>query len=188
MAKSTASRGHRHRPAATAPGIAALVIALAVGTTGCRNVSRFSSTEGDHFEGDVVTGSFVRAGVAENARMCVTLDATRLQSAPGALSTSDGRFKDARLRPIPQIWHDPLSTLSFGQGRTQNLVYVVTPTAPAGDTQDVMVFLSLMDAGGIEVRLVRGAPQADSGAPLPPQPPPTFAVFTLDRREGSCTF
>ena len=168
-----------------------LVVAMAaIGATamGCRNVSRFSSKEGDHFEGEVVKGSFVRAGVADDAKMCVTLDATHLQDTPGTISTSDGRFRGTLLRPIPQIWHDPLSTLSFGEGRALNVVYVATPSSPAGDTQDVMVFLSLMDEGGIEVRLVRGAPPADSGAPAPAQAVPMFGVFTLGRRPGTCTF
>lgn len=173
-----------------------LVIALAVLLTtsmGCKNVSRFSSRDGDHFEGTVVQGSFVRAGVADDAKMCLLLDAGHLQDAPGTFSTSDGRFKDAQLRPIPQIWHDPLSTMAFGEGRSQNLVYVASPTAsPATaaptDAQDVMVFLSLMDEGGLEVRLVRGAPVADSGTPLPAAASPMFGVFTLDRHDGACSF
>lgn len=171
-----------------------LVLFIAAGglvatTMGCRDVTRFS-TRGDHYEGEVARGSFVRAGVVEGAKMCVTLDAEHLQDAPGTISTSDGRFKGAKLRPIPQIWHDPLSTLSFGDGRVQNLVYVVSPVAPAGDTQDVMAFLSLMDEGGIEVRLVRGAPQGDAGAvgATPAPSPPLFGVFALDRRDGTCSF
>jgi hypothetical protein len=164
---------------------------------GCRSVSRFSSN-GDHFEGDVVKGSFVRSGVGDDAKMCLLLDAGHLQDAPGTFSTSDGRFKDAPLRPIPQIWHDPLSTMTFGDGRTQNLVYVASPspaasssdaaTASPGDAQDAMVFLSLMDDGSLEVRLVRGAPVADSGAPMPSVASPMFGVFTLARRDGACSF
>jgi hypothetical protein len=157
---------------------------LAATSTGCKSVSRFSSRHGDHFEGDIVKGDFVRAGVADDAKMCVVLDAAHLQDAPGTFSTSDGRFRDALLRPIPQVWHDPLSTMSFGEGRTQNLVYVASP----GDAQDVMVFLSLMDEGGLEVRLVRGAPVADSGTPLPSAAPAMFGVFTLARRDGACSF
>ena len=164
------------------------VAALCATAVGCKSVTRFSNKDGDHYEGDVVKGSFVRAGVAEDARMCVILDANHLQDSPGTLSSSDGRFKDTPLRPIPQIWHDPLSTMSFGNGRVQNLVYVATPAAPAGDTQDVMVFMSLMDEGGIEVRLVRGAPQVDGGGAPPAQSTPMFGVFTLDRRDGACTF
>jgi hypothetical protein len=174
--------------------LVAATSALLATTSGCRNISRFSSRAGDHIAGEVVKGNYVRAGVAEDAKMCLTLDAAHLQDAPGTLSTSDGRFKGTLLRPIPQIWHDPLSTLAFGDGRVQNLVYVATPVAPPEDTQDVMVFMSLMEEGGIEVRLVRGAPHADAGiaAPAPAvvaaQAPPMFGVFTLDRRDGSCAF
>jgi hypothetical protein len=166
-----------------------LVLALGLAVTmGCRDVSRYSS-KGDHFEGEVVKGSFVRAGVAEDAKMCLVLDAEHLQDAPGTLSTSDGRFRLTPLRPIPQIWHDPLSTLSFGDGRRQNLVYVATPLPiDAGDRQDIMVFMSLMTEGGVEIRLVRGAPQTDAGAPVEATGAPLFGVFTLDRREGNCSF
>jgi hypothetical protein len=165
-----------------------LVLALAIAAAGCRDVSRYSS-KGDHYEGEVVKGSFVRAGVAEDAKMCLVLDAEHLQDGPGNLTTSDGRFRATPLRPIPQIWHDPLSTLSFGDGRRQNLVYVATPLpTDAGDTQDVMVFMSLMTEGGVEIRLVRGAPQADAGTAPPATTPPLFGIFTLDRRGGTCSF
>jgi len=164
---------------------------------GCRDTATRFSNKGDHYEGDVVKGSFVRAGVADDVRMCVTFDVDRLQDAPGTVTTTDGRFRATPLRPIPQIWHDPLSTLSFGDGRLQNLVYVATPGAPPttdagtaqpGDSQDVFVFVSLMDEGGLEVRLVRGAPQSDAGAAAAGATPPMFGVFALARREGTCSF
>jgi hypothetical protein len=176
-------------------GLFVVVVSAALSSVvGCRDASRFSN-RGDHFEGDVVKGSFVRAGVTEDARMCVTLDAEHLQDTPGTITTSDDRFRNTPLRPIPQIWHDPLSTLSFGDGRKQNLVYVATPRPTATDTSDVMIFLSLMDEGGLEVRVLRGAPQseagapqADAAAPAAPSPVPIFGIFTLERREGTCTF
>jgi hypothetical protein len=167
------------RPAPLLPLVVALALAV-----GCRDVSRYSS-KGDHYEGDVVKGNFVRTGLAEDARLCLVLDAEHLQDAPGTLTSSDGRFRATPLRPIPQVWHDPISTLSFGEGRRQNLVYVATPLADGGDGQDVMVVLSLMNEGGVEIRLLRGAPQ--SGA-APTVTPPLFGVFTLDRREGQCSF
>lgn len=158
----------------------ALIAATALATVaGCRDLDRFSS-KGDSFEGPVVKGSFVRAGIAEDARMCLTLDTDHLQDAPGAITTSDGRFQATPLRPVPQLWHDPLSTLSFGEGREKNLVYMATPTV---DAQDVTVVVSLMHAGGIEVRLVRGAPGGDAGASTAP---PMFGVFDLERHEGPC--
>jgi len=167
-------------------------VALAT-SVGCKSTKRFSSKAGDHYEGNVVKGNFVRTGVSEDIKMCAIIDADHFQDTPGFISTSDGRFRQAALRPIPQIWHDPLSTLSFGDGRVQNMVFMATPepgdaAAAVSDAQDVLVVMSLMEEGGLEVRLVRGAPQSDSGVPVPPQAAPVFGVFTLDRQEGTCTF
>jgi hypothetical protein len=167
--------------------VVALVSLCLPSLVGCRDTSRYS-TRDDHYEGAVVKGSFVRAGIAEDARMCVTLDADHLQDNPGTVTTSDGRFRNTPLRPIPQLWHDPLSTLSFGQGRRQNLVYVATPVTPDGDGADVMVVLSLMEEGGLELRVLRGAPQPDASADAGTQTPAMFGIFTLERREGVCSF
>ena len=157
-----------------------LLLSIAVlGALGaCRDNERFS-TRGGSFQGPVVSGSFVRAGVADGVLMCLTLDTDHLQDTPGTIATSDGRFQAAALRPIPQIWHDPLSTLSFGDGRVQNFVYAATPR----DVEDVMVVVSLMQADTVEVRLVRGAPGADAGGR-----PAIFGVFTLDKRQEPCAF
>jgi hypothetical protein len=160
---------------------------------GCRDLSRFS-TGGDRFEGTVVAGDFVRSGVDVGTKMCLTLDTDHLQDTPGALSSDDGRFAGTPLRPIPQIWQDPLSTISFGEGREKNLVYVASPTnADGGDAGDLFVVVSLMTSGGVEVRLLRGAPPSpgafvdagDAGAIVAPN---VFAVFTLGREQGACDF
>lgn len=161
----------------------ALGLLIVFGLVACRDVSRYSTHPGDHYEGDVVEGSFVRSGIDDNSHMCLTLDADHLQDTPGAITSSDGRFRDTPLRPIPQIWHDPLSTLSFGDGRRQNLVYMATPSADSGDTSDITVVLSLMAEGGVEIRLLRGAP-SDAGTSTTP----VFGVFTLERKEGACSF
>lgn len=177
----------------TATTTMALVLASA-SAFGCRDVSRFAS-HGDRFQGGVVKGSFVRSGIVELTRMCLTLDTDHLQDTPGTITTSDGRFRKAALRPIPQVWHDPLSTLMFGDGRVQNLVYAVTPlptnesgAAAPSESQDVLVIVSLMQSDHVEVRLLRGAPQSDAGPPPPGTATPIFAVFNLDREAGPCVF
>ncbi|MCL2777660.1 MAG: hypothetical protein FWD73_06620 [Polyangiaceae bacterium] len=147
-------------------------------------MSRFSTGSGS-FQGPIVQGSFVRAGLADDVRMCITLDADHLQDAPGFVSTSDGLFAQTPLRPIPQLWHDPLSTLSFGEGRENNLIYAATPTSgPA----DIMVIVSLMQSTGVEVRLLRGAP----GSPEPSEVEgganePLFGVFALSKEQVPCS-
>jgi hypothetical protein len=156
-------------------------LALSASALGCRDLGRFSSA-GDSYEGPVVNADFVLANVAGDTRACVTLDTDHLQDAPGHLSTSDGRFHLEPLRPIPQVWHDPLSTLTFGEGREKNLLYVASPEAgfaDGGDVGDVFVVLSLMSGGDIEVRTLRGAPP--SGGNL-------FAVFHLTRQSGPCSY
>lgn len=153
-------------------------VAAPVALGGCRDLSRFSTT-GDGFEGPVVSADFVRSGIGREVRMCLTFDTEHLQDGPGTLTTTDGRFARTPLRPIPQVWHDPLSTLAFGDGRVRNLVYAASPSD--GGAEDVLVVVSLMRSGNIEVRLLRGAPQLDAGAATG-QTPPVFGVFNLERR------
>lgn len=161
---------------------------------GCHEVSDFSTSSGGSYQGSITGAHFVRTGIGASVRMCLAIDADRLQDAPGTISTSDGLFQKAALRPIPQFWQDPLSTFNFGEGRIQNVLYVASENAadtgtPLGASGDVFVVLSFMVAGTIEVRLLRGAPGApaagdDGGA----GPPSLFGVFSLTRESGSCPF
>ena len=175
-------------------GTTALFLGLAaVLVAGCRDLSSFNSGSGS-YTGIVVgtaQASFVRAGIDAGTSLCVTLDTDHLQDGPGSVWTSDGLFTAAPLRPIPQIWQDPLSTLSFGEGRLKNLVYVATATTPFadGNGNDVLFVVSLMQSGDVEVRMLRGAPglvaeggtAATSGGNL-------FAVFDVARQPGACGF
>jgi hypothetical protein len=161
---------------------AAACAVCAVCTYACRDVARFSSGA-DHYTGGVVAGNFVRAGIADDMHLCLTLDADHLQDTPGAVTSTDGRFARTPLRPIPQVWHDSLSTMSFGEGRERNLMYVVTPVT--GTEPDVMILISLMQSGSVEARLVRGAPGAPN-ASAAAEAPNLFAVFSLDREPGPC--
>jgi hypothetical protein len=165
----------------------AMVPWLALGGLGCHDLSRFSNS-GDHYEGPVVAGDFLRAGFGANTALCLVIDANHMQDGPGYVSSSDGRFDATPLRPIPQIWHDPLSTLAFGEGRVQNFIYVATPDADADTGGDVFVVMSLMQSGGVEARILRGAPAVDAGAPVSAAQPNLFGVFTLSRAGGPCSF
>lgn len=158
-------------------------LALVALVAGCEDASRFTTTT-DHYEGTVVEGNFVRAEIDAGTRMCVTLDADRLQDAPGFLSTSDGRFKHAPIRPIPQVWHDAVSTLSFGEGRERNVLYGASPDPAVDPGGDVMLVLSLVASGDVEVRILRGAPPAPGSAPKSH----IFAIFPLQRTPGACSF
>jgi hypothetical protein len=92
---------------------------------------------------------------------------------------------DAPLRPIPQLAHDSLSTLNFGEGRVRNLLLAAQPTqgAPA------YVIVSLLENESVEVRVLRGAPPTDTEAvPKNFFGSELFGVFPLVRQKGSCGF
>jgi hypothetical protein len=164
-------------------GLSALAAVTA--SAGCRDLSGFSTTNGDRYEGAVVSANFVLAGIQPQTSLCLTIDTDHLQDAPGAISTTDGMFSRVALRPIPQLWHDPLSTFSFGEGRLKNLLYVATSTA--GD--DVFAVISLMQSGNIEVRLLRGAPGlVEDGGSMPTSGGNLFGVFELTRASGPCSY
>lgn len=164
-----------------------LLAPLALG--GCRDLSGFS-THGDSFAGGVTNTGVDLAGVDSSTTLCLTLDTDHLQDAPGSIWTSDDRFHAVAMRPIPQVWSDPMSTLQFGEGRVKNLLYVARASTPFGDGQgdDVLVVLSLMQSGDIEARLLRGAPMpaADGGAAA--SQTTVFAVFDTKRQSGPCSF
>jgi hypothetical protein len=177
------------RRAVPSLAVAAAAAMGALGAPGCRDLSGFTTSPGESYQGAVVAGDFVRAGIPAGTRLCLTLDADHLQDGPGALSTDDGRFHLVPLRPIPQIWNDPLSTLTFGEGRLKNLVYVVRATTSFGDGNgdDVFAVVSLMQSGDVEVRLLRSAPPV-AGADAGPAGGNVFAVFDLSREKGACAF
>jgi hypothetical protein len=164
-------------------------VACCISLVACRNISGFSTASGGHYEGAIVGASFVRTGLASTVRLCLLIDTDHLQDTPGSVSTDDGLFRTTSLRPIPQLWQDPLSTLNFGEGRIRNLIYVARgASSDAGPAGDVMVVLSLMDAGDIEVRLLRGAPSSPADAAPLVGPQDLFGVFALNRASGSCPF
>jgi hypothetical protein len=161
-------------------------------TAACHDVSSFTTADGGSYEGPVTSASFVRAGIGDSVRMCLTIDTSQLQGAPGMLSTSDGIFQKTPLRQIPQFWQDPLSTFNFGEGRIQNVLYVAHGNPPDGgasaDAGDVFVIISFMTAGDIEVRLLRGAPGPPDAGSAIMGPPNLFGVFALERGSGTCPY
>jgi hypothetical protein len=91
-------------------------------------------------------------------------------------------FDNAPLRAIPELDHDPLSTLEFGDGRDYNFFAWVDSTCQG----TMLAVVSLMRNDGIEVRVLKPAsmPSADAASAQRPG----FALFTLSRREEGCGF
>jgi hypothetical protein len=161
----------------------AMLLCLLV-LAGCEDVSEFTTAPGESFCGAIVQGLSFRNGFGPGVRMRLNLDAEQLQQAPGILSTDDGLFVDTPLRPLPQLHHDALSTLQFGEGRVRNLMYGVQPTA--GSMGYAVV--SLLENGDVEVRILRGAPPMPGEPPLALDDPHLFGVFPLTRQRGTCGF
>jgi len=145
---------------------------------GCRDFSEYSN-HGDHFEGAVAPGAFVRTGIPSDLRLCVELDATAMQSAPGTLVTSNGWIASGtKLRPLPHVQNDTLSLLDFGEGRAKTTLFAVAPVGEA----DATVFLSFMNDDKLEVRLLRSGPRDEAPNDY------VFGVFGLTRQPGPCPF
>ncbi len=159
--------------------------ALALLGSACDDPDRFTTEAGEAYCGDVVQGTFVRSGFGPAVQMRLTFDTTRVESGPGALSTSDGALVEAPLRPLAPFFHDALSSLQFGEGRERSLLYFVDP---ADGGPPLTAFVSLMEGGDVEVRLVRAAPAPAPGAPPESAAAPVFGVFPLKLRKSTCGF
>jgi hypothetical protein len=171
-------------PRLVAPARLLALLACAA-ALGCNDISRFSTGAGEAYCGSIIPGPFVRQGFGPGVRMRLTFDADRIADAPGVLSTDDRLFERVGLRPIPQLHHDPLSTLQFGDGRVRNLLFGVEPKS--GPT--AFVFVSLIENGNVEVRVLRGAPPAAGVTAVPVESgTPLFGVFPLAKQTGSCGF
>ena len=171
--------------AATTATVVVFASIASIAGAGCSDLSRFTTEPGKSYCGTVDVASFVRAGIPPGTRMRLELDADQLQSAPGRIWTDeidpDESFSATALLAIPQLANDPLSTLDFGEGRTQNTLTI----AMLGGAQ-VFVVLSLMQNGDVEVRLIRGTSPGSIPAGAPPTPSQIFGVFHLQKQDGDC--
>src|SRR5262249_1756351 len=95
-----------------------LAQALALtGVLGCKDISRYSTAEGEAYCGQIVQGEIVRRGFSPTLRLKMTFDANNIGGSPGLLTTDDKMLDHVPLRPLPELSHDPLFTLDFGEGR-----------------------------------------------------------------------
>lgn len=157
----------------------ALAAALAASfASGCRDTSSFTTAPGEAYCGSVVQGSFVRAGFAPDVALRLTFDADKVTTSPGVVATSDGLLADAPVRAMPQLFHDPLSTLDFGEGRRKSYLYAADPASGA----QLTIVVSLMESDDVEVRVLRVGRDGSTD----PADRPIFGVFPLTRRKGAC--
>jgi hypothetical protein len=168
--------------------------ALAAG--GCRSLDRFDAEKPAAYCGGVVGASafqagFIPTGSPPSLELKLQLDTSALTTRPGTLSTNDAGtgicadsalFTDAPLRAIPEVLHDALSQLEFGEGHEQDFFAWVDSTCKG----TMLAVVSLLSNGAVEVRLLKPAPD------LPPMTDPAdlsgFALFYMQRNPNGCGF
>jgi hypothetical protein len=96
-----------------------------------------------------------------------------------------GPFQRAALEPIERLNHDALSQYDFpGGGRLRNYIlgaHFESETSAGGKVErHALVFLSLMENGQVEVRVLAGSMREPDGED---ELPGLFGVFVLERRK-----
>jgi hypothetical protein len=168
----------------------------------CRSLDRFDTKGDPAFCGDLVLGPLFHAGfIRDNEKpelaLMLELDTSQLASLgentpsfPGQLSSDDEEgglcpgeplFKGAQLRTIPQVYHDTLSTLSFGEGHDEDFFAWVDSTCQG----TMLALVSMLRNGHVELRLFKPAPLSASSTP-PAEEKPGYALFYLNRSEHGC--
>lgn len=175
-------------------------------TLSCRNLDRFDTSEGGAYCGDLVSGpSFHDGMVPDEApallRMQLTLDTSQLSlysenkaTRPGSLTSNDratglcaargqALFENSPLRAIPQVDHDAIATMTFGEGHEQDF-FAWTDSTCQGT---MLAIVSLLRKGDVELRLFKPAPLPAAEKP-PADARPGFALFYLHKNEEGCGF
>jgi len=166
--------------------LAALLLASS-GLPGCRALDSFSTQPGEAYEGVIVDAPEFRRGddttappvLGAGTTMSLTLNVGDLQSTEpggaGTVTTGDGLLAAAPLLPIGPLWRDTLSGLTFPDGRLRTVLYFVEGStgAPGGRAGErILVVLSLMVDGAVELRLIGG-----------PDPDGLYGVFRLRKTQ-----
>lgn len=168
------------------------LIAVVWSLLGCNDLDEFRTGQGEIFRGQIAgseTGidggdqgtSFIRSGFPSYTQMDLSFDPDRADTEPGTVNTYDtvsgrpGHFRDTALQPIKPLQHDPLTKYDFpGGGRLINYIF---GARIADEPRSALVFVSLMEDGDIEVRVVTPGAVTGSGETLDD----LFGVFRLKR-------
>ncbi|MEI9950180.1 MAG: hypothetical protein WDO74_14690 [Pseudomonadota bacterium] len=171
----------------------------------CTSLDGFNSKPGEAYCGPIGLALFHEGFVKEDSPsdlvVALTMNTSKLSSVPGLLSSKDPQgicgtadapqvlFLDAPVRAIPEVDHDVLSALTFGEGHDHDFFAWVDSTCQG----TMLAVVSLMKNNYIELRLFKPAPSPPPNAT--PAQRPGFALFHLDpkplyvpKEEGGCDF
>jgi hypothetical protein len=159
-----------------------LLVGLAGGSlaSGCDSYDRFRTGTTRVFRGAVLgegEASFIRRGFAAGTTLELQFDPDAVERPEVGILTTvapDGtRLLDAvLLESIAPLAHDLLAEYQFpGAGRLENFLFLARPETGPLAGREVMVFLSLLDTGDVEVRVIAGTGDEAAGD--------VFGVFRL---------
>jgi len=175
----------------------ALCLLGAAALLGCRDLESFDSKPGEAYCGTIIgqpgfQEGFVKLKQPPDLELGLVLDVQRLTSRPGELSSNDALngmcaapgapqrlFDNAPLRAIPEVDHDVLSSLTFGEGHVHDFFAWVDSSCQG----TMLAVVSLMKNDQVELRLFKPARVPQAGAT--PFDEPGFAVFHLEAQPQS---
>ena len=142
---------------------------------GCSDLSEFRTGPESVYRGEVMgteLGSFIRRGFSAGTVLEMTFDPDDASTSPGVITTRSERlesecgleptFESTPLLAIQALAHDQLSLYDFpGAGRVRNYVFALQPETGPLAGRDAMAFVSLMEGGHVEVRLISGSGARD---------------------------
>lgn len=194
----------------TSRAISSLVpLGVLLMTLSCRNLDRFDTKYDAAYCGQLVSAPAFHDGFVPELKdgepklqltMKLTLDTSQLSTysadkptqvgelssndADKGLCAPDGQplFKGSPVRGIPQVDHDTVSTLTFGEGHDEDF-FAWTDSTCQGT---MLALVSLLRKGDVELRLFKPAPLPPPMAS--PDQRPGFGLFYLKRDEKGCGF
>lgn len=180
-----------------------LLFGAALLSLSCKSLDRFDTSGDPAFCGTIVAGpsfhdGFIATNEPPTLRLKLDLETNQLSSSSdnkvaflGWLTSSDGEaalceerplFDHSPIRSIPQVYHDSLSTLVFGEGHDEDFFAWVDSTCQG----TMLALISLLRSGNVEVRLFKPAPLSDIEEG--PNKRPGYALFFMSRDEKGCGF
>jgi len=183
----------------------AWIALCAASALSCGNLEGFTSKPGEAYCGTIGLADFHKGFVEEDSPsilgLALVLDVNKIPTQPGILNSNDPQgicgtpdapqllFSNAPLRAIPELQHDVLSALTFGEGHDHDFFAWVDSTCQG----TMLAVVSLMKNNYVELRLFKPARLTTPDAPAAERP--GFALFHLNPKplyktevEGGCGF
>ena len=164
-------------PLARAPRIRLSSLGLCLLGLACTDLSEYQLEADEAYCGSMVSAPVFQSGFVpedegRRMRLRLHLDIDALTTMPGSITSDDLKFglckdsdqplfDEAPLRAIPEVLHDSISTLEFGQGREHSFFAYVDSTCQG----TMLAVVSLMKSKDVEVRLFKPAAMAKPDAP-----------------------